>query len=346
MSKDIANLKELTNEVVDNINIVNPNLENIKIKKYLDNFTTLKIDINNLLNTKTPVWFVLQLKNIKDKFFVHLENLIDYIEGEFVAIENSDLSKSKVLKDLWIQSIDSSYVSQKLDRKEWIDKRVNYRVDLRNDEAKSDSYKLMDWFNQFRNIILNIQNSLFSDFYKVYILRLLSDKLTLKESVYNNFKFFMLFILPKNYLEYCKIYTFFIEYEWYKNNNFSVLKLSIISYVLFSSIILFLFFNVSIILTIWIIIFYMWYRLRKNNFLNKKPKVRFHLSLNTFWLAIILFYCFVYLWNNWFFELKIDLLDKINNQEIVWQKADINYFYDNSQLMIADLLQNTKISDK
>ena len=76
---------------------VNSNLENTEVKKYIDNFSLLKKDIDILLNSKNPVSFIFQLKKIKDNFMIHLENIIDYIEKE-ISMDNNE--KHKLLYDL------------------------------------------------------------------------------------------------------------------------------------------------------------------------------------------------------------------------------------------------------
>jgi len=328
------------------INILNtsPNLENTQIKKYLDNFSLLKQDIDTLLKTKNPIWFILQLKKIKDAFFIHLENLVDFIEKE---LSTSEIEEQRLINDLWLKTFSSlnennfwTFVDKKYDEIYWTENRINYRVTLRNDPDKIESYKLMDGFNQFRNIILNIEDSLFSDLYKVHILRLLDEKLSLKGSVYNNFKFFMLFILPKNYVEYCKLYTFFIEYEWYKKSKYSLLKLSILSIGIWFAILAYIFFEISLILWVWILLFWLWTSLKKHNFLSKKPTVRFHLSFHSIWVVIILFYTLMFLWNNNFFEVKVDVLDKVSNTPIVWQHLDVKELEKIWKNVVANILQS------
>lgn len=542
----IKQISDLSSKV-DNLNI-NQNLENTEIKKYINNFVSLKEDINILLKTKNPIGFILQIKKIKDSFFIHIENLIDFVEKEFQTLNTTDTKKHQLLYNLWFQklileldtkkylldskffhemlyfeayaiwdkdfkhfvqkiisikniegilklkndlkyskysdfidfiyenkinfsrlkneknfwnhivkqivennnwnrkkllnefysffkisnldnakyskliklnnklnyslddyetnlkkeSIDfinnlvnstnifnfdfyikifeyiktetdtktrgylwlfvrekikeifqiknnlnfSSFVWEKFREEEWIEKRLNYRVVLRNDESKQDTYKLMDGFNQFRNIILNIQNAYFSDFYKIYILNILTEKLTLKKEVYNNFKFFMLFVLPKNYVEYCKIYTFFMEYEQFKKSpEKTYFKLGILSILWIIAWIYSLAFYVSWILALGILLFMIWKTLKENNFLRIKSNVRFHFWLNAFWLWIIIFYWFMLLSNNWFFQIKVSYLEKLNNHQIVWQKMDETPVYKNTWYYITSIL-NYKNLDK
>ncbi len=79
-----TNLEEVIKELsskIDEIHLnLNPNMDDTKIKKYIQDFWSIKTDIQKLLNSRSPIWFVFQLKKIKDTFFMHIENLIDFVE--------------------------------------------------------------------------------------------------------------------------------------------------------------------------------------------------------------------------------------------------------------------------
>ena len=54
-----TNLEEVIKELSSQINEIhlnlNPNMDNTEMKKYIQNFSSLKTDIEKLLNTKNPI---------------------------------------------------------------------------------------------------------------------------------------------------------------------------------------------------------------------------------------------------------------------------------------------------
>lgn len=325
------------------------NLDDLKYLKEVDidniiKFNTIndykESELNYDFIQKINVIFDIYKNNFNSEFYIKI----------FTEIQNELDAKKRWYLWWYIRNkiktfykIDNIFNSQdKLSESDWLENRINYRVALRNNKEKEESYKLMDWFNQFRNIILNIEDSIFSDFYKVYILKMLSERLTLKQDTYKNFKFFMLFLLPKNYIEYCKIYTFFWEYESYKLNKW-FFKLYILSILLGFLLLFAIFFNISWLLWFGISLIIIGNYLRKTNFISKTFYIRSHLALNSFWYLIVLWYLILWLSNNWFFEVKVKLFDKVNNSKIVWQKLDETTFYKSSTYWLANILQYNKI---
>ncbi|MBW7954433.1 hypothetical protein H3C61_01340 [Candidatus Gracilibacteria bacterium] len=252
--------------------------------------------------------------------------------------------RNKIREKYFKVELFNQEISVKIDEKNWLENRVNYRVKLRNDESKKETYAFMDGFNQFRNIILYIEDDIFSDIYKGYILKIFSQKLALNKKTYDTFKYFMLFILPKNYLEYCKIFTFFKEYESFDKNQ-NTYKFYIIHFVLLIGLLLITFYSISWILGIGILFFIFGNHLKSKYFIQKQEKIRFHLGLSAIGCFAMAFYILLFLSNNGFFEVKIDYLTKVNNYEIVWQKAQENYYYNQAEKVVT-AVYNSKFIKK
>lgn len=252
--------------------------------------------------------------------------------------------RNKIREKYFKVELFNQEISVKIEEKNWLENRVNYRVKLRNDESKKETYAFMDWFNQFRNIILYIEDDIFSDIYKWYILKIFSQKLALNPKTYNTFKYFMLFILPKNYLEYCKIFTFFKEYESFDNNK-NTYKFYIIHIIWTIWLLWIILYQISWLLGLWVLLFIFWNLLKEKYFIQKQGKIRFHFWLSAIWAFVIIFYSILFLSNNWFFEVKIDYLTKVNNNKIVWQKAQENYYYNQAEKVVT-AVYNSKFIKK
>ena len=52
------------------------------IKKYINDFKPLKLELDKLFSIKNPISFLFQLRKIKNTFFLHLENIIDYLQTQ------------------------------------------------------------------------------------------------------------------------------------------------------------------------------------------------------------------------------------------------------------------------
>ncbi len=311
--------------------------------------------IDNLINFDTINDF--KKEALDQKILNILDNILsnNLINFDFYLNIYSEISKEEDPKKRWYlwwyirnkirekyfkTSVVNQEISVKIDEKNWLENRVNYRVKLRNDESKKETYAFMDWFNQFRNIILYIEDDVFSDIYKWYILKIFSQKLALNPKTYNTFKYFMLFILPKNYLEYCKTFTFFKEYETFENNK-NTYKFYIIHFTWSLLLLSFILYKVSWLLGLWILVFLFWNYLKERHFMQKENKIRFHFWLSAFWIFIMMFYLVLFLSNNWFFEIKIDYLTKVNSNKIVWQKVQDSYMYNQTE-QIVSAIYNSK----
>lgn len=311
--------------------------------------------IDNLINFDTINDF--KKEALDQKILNILDNILsnNLINFDFYLNIYSEISKEEDPKKRWYlwwyirnkirekyfkTSVVNQEISVKIDEKNWLENRVNYRVKLRNDESKKETYAFMDWFNQFRNIILYIEDDVFSDIYKWYILKIFSQKLALNPKTYNTFKYFMLFILPKNYLEYCKTFTFFKEYETFENNK-NTYKFYIIHFTWSLLLLSFILYKVSWLLGLWILVFLFWNHLKERHFMQKENKIRFHFWLSAFWIFIMMFYLVLFLSNNWFFEIKIDYLTKVNSNKIVWQKVQDSYMYNQTE-QIVSAIYNSK----
>ncbi len=350
LESSISNKKELLNEFYSYFPLWN--IENAKYSKLVKLNSKMNYELNDFKKSQIPSEItsfldelVLKTTAFNFDFYIQVYNFIKTQEDWQIRGYLWWYLRDKITKNFTITNWNdfTRFSREKFSETFWLENRLNYRVGLRNDVTKQDTYALMDGFNQFRNIILNIQDSYFGDFYKIYILEILSDKLALNKDTYTNFKFFMLFVLPKNYLEYCKLYTFFLEYDNYKDNRiWAIFKLGILSILWAFIITNILFFKISWILWIWVILFILWEFLKEHNFRFIPPRIRFHFGFSALWISIILFYSWVFLANNWFFELKMEKLNIITKNTIVWQKLNETTFYKNTWSYLSSILNFKK----
>jgi len=122
---------------------------------------------------------------------------------------------------------------QKINNKnDWINLRLDYESNFEQLDNKSStkakSIEFMNTISEYKKLIVRLQDSIFSDIIKSYILRFLYDNLSIKNENLDFIKFLIYFASCENYYEYTKVYTFFKELDSYeKNQNLNIMKINI-----------------------------------------------------------------------------------------------------------------------
>ena len=196
-------------------------------------------------------------------------------------------------------------IAAKVDEKRWMELRLNYRVRMRNDDTKQDIYKVMDSYNQFRRIILSVQDSSLSDVIKSFIYRFLAEKVSLDPKAYKYLKYFLLFVLPRTYAEYSRIFTFFYEYEAYKSGKRFRISLFVLTATTLVVASIGAFY--SVLLMAGIACYLLGTYAKRENFFARTPTLRFHGGFQLVGMAIILVYTLLLLNQNGYIEFRTQL---------------------------------------
>ena len=234
----------------------------------------------------------------------------------------------------------TNQIREKVHEENWLEQRLNYRVRLRSQPSKRALSSMMDQYNQFRRIILQIQDSVFSDFTKPFVYEFLAERLSLNERSYKYLKYFLLFILPKSYLEYEKIYTFFYEYEAFKSGK----KLRFFFFVAVLQILMIaaIGWYYSAIFALGIVVFYIGAYIKRVTFTLDRPILRLHLGFQTLGILIIAGYTLLLLNSNGYIVVdpKLSIVSRPEIRQVIYYTlqdvpyADINA---TGQKMAADV---------
>lgn len=174
--------------------------------------------------------------------------------------------------------------------------------------------------NDLKEIILELNDNLFSFFLLPIIYYTISEKLSLRKKDLYKIKYLLLFVFSQNYSEYKKIYKFFNQLEVFLNyeNNYRVIEkiqvsFSIIFFVLLSLLISYHY------LPIWVFVWILILSLVKANEVIF-PNIYYRQKWNI-WLKFFatLFLCISsYYWFANFDKVKEDTADLTKKVELLW----------------------------
>ncbi len=334
--------------------------------------TSTRDSITELMKIKNPISWLLQVKKIKDDIALMLEDLADRLNSQFET-ENAK-TEMGFLTDLgfWraqhipnkeVASIlpdDGAFSRKRLHNAEslsteliendirtkvteesWLEQRINYRVRLRNDPTKQKVYQTMEQYNQFRRIILRIQDSAFSDVIKPFVYEFLTERLALDLRSYCYLKYFLLFVLPKSYREYSMTYTFFLEYEGFKSGK----KLRFFFFVAMIQLLMIVAIGwyYSAIFALGIVVYYIGAYIKRLTFASLRPMLRLHMGFQSLGILIIAGYTLLLLNSNGYIVIdpKLSAMSRPQVRSVVYytlQDVPYDTLTIREQAMMADVL--------
>lgn len=221
-------------------------------------------------------------------------------------------------KDRFVGEMVRSSVSRSF----WERRRLNWRTKIRNKE--SQQYLMLERWNDFRRIFLQLQTSVFSDFTKPFFIALVSEKLALPPDLYIRMKFFFLFVLPKNYAEYQMIYRLLTEYEQYRNGT-AMQKIRLFFGVLAVIVLLVAAtaYSYSAILAAGVCLFLLGAVLKRIDFRSPLKQVRYHTGVQGVGAFTLALYALFALNQNGFIEVQYGKQFLSEYRSIVYARADV-----------------------
>jgi len=331
-----------------------------------------KIDTIKDLEQKKELWIMLETYNFNYDKYIEASKIIDSLEDNE---KEKNWQKRWYLWGYFKNSIKIEYFSINLinffknntnikiiNKQDWIELKLDYESKIdnldNNSLTKESSIAFMNSINDYKNLIIKLQDSIIADIIKWPILRFLYDKLTVKEDKLVFTKFLLYFASCENYYEYTKVYTFFKELEIYEKEQLENKKrIYIFDIVVFFIIWIFITYYVSFILSIWIILFYLGSKFVRDNFYSKNFYIRWHNWFRFIWILVIWFYSLNFLATNKYLSLDIKVWEntfsmgqmidkKINNIAFFsWKDFVKSEFYISSSQAIANALQYNQKKD-
>ena len=328
--------------------------------------------ITELMKIKNPISWLLQIKKIKDDIALMLEDLADRLNSQFetentktemgfltdlgfwraqhisneevasMLSDNGAFSRKRLHRaDSLSTELIENDIRAKVTEESWLEQRINYRVRLRNDLTKQKVYQTMEQYNQFRRIILRIQDSAFSDVIKPFVYEFLTERLALDLRSYRYLKYFLLFVLPKSYREYSMTYTFFLEYEGFKSGK----KLRFFFFVALIQLLMIaaIGWYYSAIFALGIVVYYIGAYIKRTTFTSLRPMLRLHVGFQSLGILIIAGYTLLLLNSNGYIVIdpKLSVLSRPQVRSVVYYTLhDVPYetLTVREQAMMADVL--------
>ncbi len=284
-------------------------------------------------------------KTVEMQYFHNVKTLIDDLIGNYHSIRGDFYSSViSTLEDLPLpeRSIFWLYIKTKMiDIYFWEIKLLFYEFSS-TEFLNKDTFANLKWTvkipqilsekSQFiyqdymqlvdlKNLIVELQNNLFSFFLLPIIYYTISEKITFPKKDLYKLKYVLLFIFSSNYGEYKKIYMFFNQLEIFLNyerqsNVFAKIQVSFSLVVVATLILLFSYYYLPIWVFIWLLV---WSCIRAYEVIF--PNIYYNIKWN-FWIKFfaIMFLCISsYFWFQNFEQIKKDGNDIAQKIEFLWK---------------------------
>jgi len=327
----------------------------------LSQISKLLDDLNNDLDNN--------LYNLDYKLYIKAANIIDSFKNKklweyrwYLWWYFKNKIKNIILGDKYF------YLKDKLSKKEeWLKFKQSPEYHLKDisDESttKSESQQLLNILNDYKNIIIKLQDSIFADITKPFIYNFLYKHLTVKKEKLNYIKELLYFFVAKDHYEYIKLYTFFDEYDKYQdnkkeeNNNQDIqskskttsckikgfvkpkYKIKFLVSLLSSIILLLLSYFISIWFSWGIFLYILWHFLVERNYFSDKEYIRWHTWFKFIWFVLTISYFFILLFKNNILTVDIKF-------PILWENVTLKNILINSKLNEYATVSIEDLSDK
>ncbi len=289
------------------------------IEKYISIRSTFYIQINEILSLLNQVDRAIFWKYIKRK-------MIDLYYPEVKNIFYSESSKIFLNKDTY------SMLSWEFKIVEAISPEAQYI---------QEEYKQI---NDLKEIILELNNNLFSFFLLPIVYYTISEKLSLRKKDLYKMKYLLLFIFSNNYSEYKKIYMFFNQLEVflnYENKSRTLEKIQVWFSIILSIFILLLL--SYLYFPIWVFLWILTLSSIKY-FEVVSPNVFYRQKWNI-WIKFFatVFLCIsTYFWFSNFDKVKQDTVKLTNQIEILWTISSKEVIDGTFKYIKANLFESKK----
>lgn len=314
---------------------------------YNDESSTKDIDV--FFNSK--IW-----KNIKisiDAIVIwYKENKKDFLSDFYEIIKELNEEEKRLMEIYMYRSMIDMYFQKvkKLFYIEWAsyfqskEDFLSLKWSIKIIDSISEEWK---FFNQelkelydLKDIIMQIQDNLFSSFLLPIIYHRLSEELNISKRDLCKLKYLLLYIFSENYSEYKKVYNFFTQLEVFLSsdiNDFTKkIKLSF-SLILFGLIVLFFWF---FYMPIWVFLglFILWIIKFSEVFFPKKY-FNYNWNVGVKFFAIAILSISSFFWFQDMDNLKKDFNNISQKTQIIWTTKTIDAIEKTTDYIYTNLLQ-------
>ncbi|MBS8121762.1 hypothetical protein [Candidatus Vampirococcus lugosii] len=307
ISKQENDKENLLKQLFSFFNIKKKDFNKLKYSKLVEienifNFDTINNNEKTLIEKQNPEI----LKQIDEIIYKYNYNFdFNFYLEIFDKIKNLEIRGDiwGYIKDIMKESLQENPLKNNFSTDQIIDKNtrdnknINYRTKLTNldpqeDKSKIRSREIMEKYDEFKKIIISLQDSYLSDSIKIFVYNFLYGNLNIKQNNFETLKIVFLYFLPKNYREYRKVYQFFEEYKKFCNMkpiSSDFIKLSAFNLILIIFITFLGFYFFSIIFAFGLILFLIGYYFKNLNFSSEKFYIRWHTGVQMIGSFILTF---------------------------------------------------------
>lgn len=250
----------------------------------------------------------------------------------------------------WVKHFTQNKYSKKQD---WLEVKIDYKSNIEDisdiSKSKEQSIEFLNTLENYKSLIIKLQESIFADIIKTHILRFLYDNLSVKKDKIDYIKLLLYFGLCENYYEYIKVYTFFEEYEAFEDNKQEKLKkINIFNNSVFVISLVIIWYFFSFILSFGIILLYIWNKFLRKNFYSESKYIRWHNWFRFLGTLTISLYAISFLMTNNYVSFDLKIWGKNINEFIYWEKTEKivtynwNEFLKDSSKFVTDILWTSK----
>ncbi|MBS8122204.1 hypothetical protein [Candidatus Vampirococcus lugosii] len=250
----------------------------------------------------------------------------------------------------WVKHFTQNKYSKKQD---WLEVKIDYKSNIEDisdiSKSKEQSIEFLNTLENYKSLIIKLQESIFADIIKTHILRFLYDNLSVKKDKIDYIKLLLYFGLCENYYEYIKVYTFFEEYEAFEDNKQEKLKkINIFNNSVFVISLVIIGYFFSFILSFGIILLYIGNKFLRKNFYSESKYIRWHNGFRFLGTLTISLYAISFLMTNNYVSFDLKIGGKNINEFIYGEKTEKivtyngNEFLKDSSKFVTDILGTSK----
>jgi len=233
-------------------------------------------------------------------------------------------------------------------KQDWLEKKIHIDFDSINtpSASRSSSLQFIKTLNDYKLLILKLENSWISDLMKWPILTFLSENLSIRKEDTNKIQFLLYYLVCDNYKEYQKVYLFIHELEVFEElKRWEKVKIYAFVIIMGLIIIICVSYWISLFLAFWLLLFYQWFLFSKTNETAKREYIRWHLWCKIIGTMTLFFYIILGLISCHILTFDVKIWNKTISMEILESKEVKNIAYlkfkdTNIWVIISDVIQS------